>query len=198
MGIDVISKCFSVLLLGCMLAGCISGPVNGRYSIGTLKEAPKNGYGVVFGKICEAPGFEIRNTNSGEKIWYIGGLSLFALQLPEGEYELYSMGSPSMMSDAPYKFRVVSNKVFYVGTVIKSWSIYNKVPKRFRCDGEALHVVSVKQYGFSPYFYGIQLRKKVNGDFPAYLSNYVNGVLPAVKKRYPHFSFSNYETKLMY
>lgn len=184
--------------------GCVSGPANPAYSIKSLKGVPANDYGVVFGKICEAPGFEIKNVNTGKKILHIGGhskaSSAFAFQLPEGEYELESIaaGGPGMYSDEPYRFRVMPNKVLYVGSIVKSWSIYNRVPENLKCDSEIKRIISVRKYGSSPYFYGIKLRKKVNGDSPVYLSNDVEDALEAVKEKYPNFSFSNYEIKLMY
>lgn len=204
MNIDKIIKILSVLLLSLFLVGCISGPIRSTYSIGSSK-APPNNYGVVFGKICEAPGFSVKNVKTGKEIKHISGYPksspIFAFQLPEGEYELYSIaagGHPPMMSDIPYKFRVIPNKTLYVGSIIKSWSIYNTVPKRLNCDKEILRVVSIKKYGFSPYFYGIKLRARVNGDWPVYLANDVNDTIEGIKQRYPDFDFSHYETRLMY
>lgn len=196
---------FRIILLSFFLAGCVSGPANPAYSIKSLKGAPTNDYGVVFGKICEAPGFRIRNVNTGKMISHNGGYPkrspTFAFQLPEGEYELESIaagGQPGMYSDEPYRFRVIPNKVLYVGSIVKSWSIYNHVPENLKCDREIRRIVSVRKYGPSPYFYGIKLRKKVNGDSPVYLSNDVEDALKAIKEKYPDFSFSNYEIKLMY
>ena len=188
-----------------VLIGCVTpGPTNESYSIVNIT-GPGTDRGVVFGKICEGGAFSIVNKTTGEKIEYQGSyprkVSVFALHLPDGVYEFTSLsagGLPSRVSHNPFTFTATNGKIKYIGTVIKSWSIYHTPPKELLCVKEFLAVKVKKLYRAEQTVFALGLIKDNKpDDIPVYVSNYPEAVVEEMKEVYPNLNISNFEIDIM-
>ncbi|MEN8513232.1 hypothetical protein [Burkholderia sp. RS02] len=196
---------------GFFLAGCaMNQPSNKGYSASELT-GPSVGMGIVFGKRCEGGLFSVSNIKTGEEVSYTGTypnrVSVFAMQLPAGEYTVRQISTGAyrpMVSRDPIQFTVTEGKVVYIGTLIKSWSIFNgsifnKVPEEYRCDAERQHVVNMRLYHIPPSSFLLGLKSDATKDWaPVYISNYVEGVLPELRRQFPMLDLSKYTTNLMH
>ncbi|SMG59733.1 hypothetical protein [Paraburkholderia susongensis] len=194
-----------------LLSSCaMNQPSNKRYTASELS-GPSLGMGIVFGKRCEGGLFSVSNIKTGEETVYTGTypdkVSVFAMQLPVGEYTIRQISTGAyrpMVSSDPVRFIVTDGQIVYVGTLIKSWSIYNgsvfnKVPEEYRCDAERQHIVDRKLYHVPPSSLWLGLKSDTTKDWaPVYISNYVEGVLPELRREYPRLDLSKYVTNLMH
>lgn len=185
-------------------------PNNKAYSVSGLS-IPGAGMGIVFGKRCEGGLFSVSNVQTGEETIYKGAypnkISVFAMQLPVGEYIIRQISTGAywpMVSRNSIRFTVADGKIAYVGTLIKSWSIYNgsifnKVPVEYRCDADSQHIVAKRLYHLppSPFFMGLKSDTAADRA-PVYVSDYVEGVLPELRREFPALDLSRYETNLMH
>lgn len=188
-------------LLGCVVAG----PASHAYSATDIAR-PQAGKGVVFGKRCEGSAFSVENLQTKEKILYHGSyprkVSVFALMLPAGTYSLQSISAggdaPSVVSRDPFRFMVKDGQVAYIGTVIKSWSIYNRVPREYDCQADAKHIVARKLYHSPPSSFWMGLNEDSEPDTrPLYAADYLDGVLPEMKREFPSLDLSGFDVQLM-
>ena len=86
------SKVF-LLFLMVLVAGCATGIKGTPYEVAAQTISPRSGYGVVFGRICEGNGLRFRSKSHSENEYlHIGGKTAFALQLPQGDYQLVDIG----------------------------------------------------------------------------------------------------------
>lgn len=196
---------FGLIIFACCLAGCAAnGPASDDYSAANLVK-PAAGKGVVFGKRCEGGAFTIRNVESGETIPYYGTyprkVSVFAMQLPPGVYALHSLaagGFPAPVSRAPFLFTVREGTIAYIGTIIKSWSIYNTPPSELACEMEARHITQQRFYHFPPSHYWLGMKEDSAPDSrPVYVADYIEGVIPELKVEFPKLELSGFVKDLM-
>ncbi|QXE07258.1 hypothetical protein BJG93_36175 [Paraburkholderia sprentiae WSM5005] len=197
-------------LVALLMAGCsINQPVNERYSVSKIS-TPDIGMGIVFGKRCEGGFFSVKNVKTGEETGYTGSYpdrdSVFAMQLPAGEYVIQQISTGAyrpMISNNPVRFMVSAGKTVYIGTLIKSWSIFNnsflnKVPEKYKCDGEKQYVVYEAKYHIPPSAFWMGLKNDTTPDWASvYVSNYVKGVLPEIHTKFPDLDLSQFEVRLM-
>lgn len=206
-------KIFFLIPITGFMASCAMGPgfLDRAYSARDI-QIPAQNMGVVFGKRCEGGYIVIKNKQTGNKIAFSGvplkKTSSFALQLPPGDYEIDGLsagGHPTYISRSPFTFTVEANTVKYVGTLIKSWSIYNKTPKEYDCSKDASYIYAKKMYrsghdtltsivslGLHAYLVNVNPDKSA-----VYAANYPEGILNEMAVEYPKLKLDNYQINLM-
>ncbi|SIT41608.1 hypothetical protein BN2476_300085 [Paraburkholderia piptadeniae] len=127
---------------------------------------------------------------------------MFALTLPVGTYTIESISAggdaASVVSRDPFRFTVKDGKVAYIGTVIKGWSIYNRVPKEYACEADAKYIEARKLYHSRPCSFWMGLKEDSAPDtLPVYAANYVDGALSELKREFPSLDLTDFDVQLM-
>lgn len=138
------------LVLITLLASCATGIKGTKNEITQKTIAPALGFGVAFGRICGGNGLWFRSKDHpDEKYLHIGGKTAFAIQLPQGTYQLVSVGSPvgEMVTDKPMEFTVTAGVVNYVGSLLPRWNGgYERFPDS--CKSEETKIVRTFIWSF--------------------------------------------------
>lgn len=124
------TRLFFAIILCLWFSGCVTS----KYVLKTEASDTEN-TGIVFGRVtlqrifglgaynADASlgrGLSFKNKETGERFG-VSGANYFVLQLPEGTYEVVSMGSPAgylAPKDAPFRFSVEKGKIKYIGAIV--------------------------------------------------------------------------------
>lgn len=177
-----------------VLTGCSTGIRGTQYELKEDSSAPPAGFGIVFGRICEGNGLGFRSlSDQSKELLHIGGKTSFALQLPEGKYVLYQLGSPTgrMVSDQPFEFSVASGGLQYIGSLIPRWN--NAGHSRFpgSCNEEEAHVVK------TVFWSNKGLAGTSQPVFAIGLANHLEGAVADARRYYPKVNFDRASVSLM-
>lgn len=106
------------------LTGCALGPQQPEAS--AAMSIAESRYGIVVGRMCSdhsiGPGISVLNLATKEEFNYFGAVN-FAFRLPEGEYELFTIGAHggAVASREPFRFNVQGGAIRYIGTFLYPW-----------------------------------------------------------------------------
>lgn len=121
---------FLLIILFTLISGCGTN----RYVLKTEAIDTEN-TGIVFGRVTQqrffglflynadasfGRGLAFKNRDTGKRFG-VRGANNFVLQLPEGTYELASMGVPAgylAPKDEPFRFSVEKGKIKYIGAIV--------------------------------------------------------------------------------
>ena len=148
--------------------------------------------------VGEGPGIGIRKLNDTKIISYYAARN-FSFKLPEGEYELYSVGTPegSLVSGStPFRFQVKAGEISYIGSMVSNRDIKRHY-ETLNIDPDSSlakkQILAYRQFGLYRDFWGQIVSPFV--DF--YIIDRRDEAVQSFLKRFPQFEGRNIRTEFL-